>query len=200
MDKTSQPLTTFSTIYGRFCFTRLPFGLISAQYIFQQDLDGILGNIDNVYVIKDDILIAAESQEQHDKALRDIFQACRQHNIKLNAEKCHFNQAKVKLFGHILCAEGIAPDPAKVSAIKNLKAPSNKQELQSLLGLVQYLSKFTKMSQLTEPIRKLLQNDTTYIWTQSHHTALDKIKCAITNPYSPISTLVSLSNYSAMHP
>ncbi|PIK50078.1 hypothetical protein BSL78_13004 [Apostichopus japonicus] len=64
LDTSSQTLTTFSTIYGRFCFTRLPFGLISSQDIFQQDLDGILGGIANVFCIKDDILIAAETQEQ----------------------------------------------------------------------------------------------------------------------------------------
>ncbi|PIK59033.1 hypothetical protein BSL78_04060 [Apostichopus japonicus] len=180
LDTSSQTLTTFSTIYGRFCFTRLPFGLISSQDIFQQDLDGILGGIANVFCIKDDILIAAETQEQHDIALQKVFQACRQNNIRLNSDKCYFNQVKVKLFGHILSADGIAPDPAKVSAIRNLKAPSTKQELQSLLGLVQYLAKFAKMSQLTEPLRKLLQNDAAFVWTENHDAALDKIKYTIT--------------------
>lgn len=177
--KTSQPLTTFNTIYGRYCFTRLPFGLISAQDIFQLDIDGIFGNIRDVVCIKDDILIAAETQEQHDTAIQNVFKACRQHNVKLNSDKCYFDQAKVELFEHILSAEGVAPDPSKVSAIKELKAPTNKQELQSLLGLVQYLSKFAKLSPLTEPLQKLLQKDSVFEWTQSHEAALDKIKSVI---------------------
>ncbi|PIK36097.1 hypothetical protein BSL78_27073 [Apostichopus japonicus] len=137
------------------------------------------GNIRDVFCIKNDILIAAETQEQHDTAIQNVFKACRQHNVKLNSDKCYFDQGKVKLFGHILSAEGVAPDPAKVSAIKELKAPTNKQELQSLLGLVQYLSKFAKLSPLTEPLRKLLQKDSVFEWTQSHEAALDKIKSVI---------------------
>ncbi|KAK6175794.1 hypothetical protein SNE40_014184 [Patella caerulea] len=42
LDETSQPLTTFQTPFGRYCFQRLPFGLSVSQDIFQMKVDKIL--------------------------------------------------------------------------------------------------------------------------------------------------------------
>ena len=36
LDEPSQLLTTFSTPFGRYCFTRMPFGIKSAQEVFQK--------------------------------------------------------------------------------------------------------------------------------------------------------------------
>ena len=50
------------------------------------------------------------------------------------------------------------PDPKKVEAIKMMKAPHSKQELQSFLGMLNYLGQFIKdMSQLTHNMRLLLK-------------------------------------------
>ena len=44
--------------------------------------------------------------------------------------------------GHIISADGIKPDPVKVSAVVNMSSPQNKEELRSFPGLVNYLGKF----------------------------------------------------------
>ena len=171
-----QHMTTFNTVYGRYCFQRLAFGLSSSQDIFQREMDQIFGEIPNVYCIADDILVATQTRSEHDKALRDVVNACRSSGIKLNGDKCNVLRDNVKLFGHILDKNGISADPSKVKAIKNLQAPSNKQEVMSLLGLINYLSRFVQLSQLTEPIRKLIQKDVIFEWTPAHDAALTAIK------------------------
>ena len=48
------------------------------------------------------------------------------------------------------------PDPKKVEAIKKMQAPHIKQEVQSFLGMVNYLGQFIKdMYQLTHNMRLL---------------------------------------------
>ena len=42
LDKESQLLTTFNSPFGRFCFKRMPFGLVMSQDVFQHKMDQIL--------------------------------------------------------------------------------------------------------------------------------------------------------------
>ena len=42
LDEESQLLTTFNSPFGRFCFQRMPFGLVVSQDMFQQKMDQIL--------------------------------------------------------------------------------------------------------------------------------------------------------------
>ena len=62
----------------------------------------------------------------------------------------------MQFFGHIYTPEGIKLDPSKIDAIKRMEAPSAKQELQSFLGMVNYLSSYIHhMSDLTSNLRNL---------------------------------------------
>ena len=49
------------------------------------------------------------------------------------------------------------PDPKKVQAIKQMQAPSTRQEFQSLLGMVNYLSQFALSMYNLTTLQKLLK-------------------------------------------
>ena len=56
----------------------------------------------------------------------------------------------------------------KVEVVKNSTKTSNKKQLQSWLGMVTYLRRFIpNMSQLTEPLRLLIYQDTPWRWEDS---------------------------------
>ena len=62
--------------------------------------------------------------------------------------------------GHVISAEGLTPDPTKIEAVLSMPTPTNKQEVQRLLGMVNYLQKFSpNRSDITAPLRELLQED-----------------------------------------
>ena len=44
--------------------------------------------------------------------------------------------------GHILSGDGISADPKKISAIRDMPAPRNKEDLQRFLSMIMYLGKF----------------------------------------------------------
>ena len=55
--------------------------------------------------------------------------------------------------GEVVSEPGFSPDPDKISAIHNMSTPSCKQDLQMLLGMINYLAKyFPNMSELTGPL------------------------------------------------
>ena len=50
---------------------------------------------------------------------------------------------RISFFGYIIGADDIEPDPEKVTAICNMPAPTDVNELQTFLGLANYLGRFT---------------------------------------------------------
>ena len=78
LDESSAKLCTFNTPFGRYMFKRLPFGVSSAQDVFQAIMTDIFGDIEGVEVVVDDLLIWAENDEQHDTILRKTLDRARQ--------------------------------------------------------------------------------------------------------------------------
>ena len=103
-------------------------------------------------------------------------------NLKLNPEKLTVGAQEVEYFGHIISAFGLRPDPAKVKAIQDMPPPNDKKELQTLLGMITYLAKFTpQLSEITKPMRDLLKENIEFIWDTPQQTALQKVKDAFTS-------------------
>ena len=90
LDSESSLLTTFGTPWGRFRWTRLPFGISPAPEEFQRRLECALEGLDGVKPIFDDILVfgvgetQAEALSDHDAKLKALFERCRTKGIKLN--------------------------------------------------------------------------------------------------------------------
>ena len=62
-----------------------------------------------------------------------------------------------------------------------MKQPENIKELQSFLGLCQYLTKFTpELASLSEPLKFLTRKNTPFIWTQEHVSVFARIKQTLT--------------------
>ena len=87
----SQHLTTFITIYGRFCFNKLPFGISSAQEHFQRRMSEILEDQERVLCHVDDVLVFASTQQEHNARLRTALAKIQAARLTLNEDKCEFN-------------------------------------------------------------------------------------------------------------
>ncbi|KAI0240036.1 hypothetical protein LSAT2_009258, partial [Lamellibrachia satsuma] len=46
-------------------------------------------------------------------------------------------------FGNYLSSNGLEPDPGKIAAIVDMSPPTSAQELQSFLGMVNYIGRYT---------------------------------------------------------
>ena len=102
--------------------------------------------------------------------------------IKLNKEKFRLRKNELFYMGVVLTDKGVKPDPKKQECIHSMPAPTNKEEVSRLLGVVTYLSRFSKdLSTKSEPIRALLKNDTAFIWEENEQKAFDEIKTLILN-------------------
>ena len=181
LDTPSSLLTTFNTPFGRYCYQRMPFGLVMSQDVFQQKMDQILEDCTDFTIsIADDVCLFAKTEDEHEEKLQKLMSVARQKGLVFNSPKCDIKQKSVKFFGSIFDENGAHPDPEKVADIRNMKTPSRTAELQSFLGLVTYMAPFIpKLSDLTAPLRSLLKKDTVFDWTSTHDNTFEQIKHAI---------------------
>nr|GEY34784.1 RNA-directed DNA polymerase homolog [Tanacetum cinerariifolium] len=124
--------TAFCTRYGHYEFLVMPFGLTNAPAVFMDFMNRVFHEYLDKFVIVfiDDILVFSKSKEEHEDHLRTVLQTLRQEKLYAKFSKCEFWLSSVAYLGHIISAEGITMDPAKV----NIKFRGG------LLGLKDFLS------------------------------------------------------------
>ena len=96
LDPSSAKLCTFNTPFRRFMLKHLPFGLLSSQDIFQRIMSDMFRDIDRVEVVIDDLLIWEETDEQHDRRLKQVLERARQRSLKLNKSKCQLKLNEIR--------------------------------------------------------------------------------------------------------
>lgn len=161
----SSLLTTFNTLFGRYRYLRLPFGLKNSRDIFQQKIDECFEGMPGVAAIVDDILVYGRSPQECYTMLTRVLDKCRSADIKMIEDKLQVGVQEVEYFRHLLSADGLKPDPSKVAAIQDVEPPSNKSELQTVMGMITYLSKFApNLANITSPLRQLLLKDSEFVW------------------------------------
>ena len=80
-------------------------------------------------------------------------------------------------FGETYTIDGHKLAQTKVSAITTMLELSCKTEVQSFIGMINYLSKFSaRLSELSEPIRELSKERVLFNWAPEHREAFDVIK------------------------
>lgn len=178
----STDLCTFNTVFGRFKFLRMPFGISSASEVFHRRLYEYFDGIEGVTLFVDDLLVYAPTRSLHDFRLRQVLDRCRQINVRLNREKCRIGLTEIKYLGHIISKQGIKPDDSHILPIKNMPKPENVKDLERFLGLVTYVGSFIPhLSERTYVLRQLLKRENEWQWNEEHDKCFENLQQCITS-------------------
>ena len=147
------PKTAVITPFGLWEFLRMPFGLKNAAQAFQRLMDGILHDLNFVFVYLDDILIASCTNEEHEAHLRDVFRLLSDNGMVINRKKSVFGVSELIYLGHRITTSGIMPLESRVTAASDFPVPTNKVGLQHFLGMINYYRRF--MPRLADKLHPL---------------------------------------------
>ena len=103
----------------------------------------------------------------------------KKHGLKMNPNKCAFGVSVGQFFGFMVHERGIEIDQKSMKAIDEAVPPTNKIELQSLLGKINFIRKFiSNMSERILPFSPLLKlkNDQEFKWGDVQQKAFEEIK------------------------
>lgn len=93
-----------------------------------------LGELQWVVPIFDGFLISGvlktkvEAVENHEKRLAALSERFRNKGIKLNEKKYNFCLWEVLFMGHVICDEGLKPDPAKIQLVQEILTQESRRK------------------------------------------------------------------------
>ena len=173
-------LTTFNSHRGRLQFLWMPFGAKMSQDVFQLQMDAILKQSPGVIGIHDDMVIFGVDQQDHDANLINLLNVCQKEGLVLNSKKLELRRERVTFFGAEYSTQGMYPDPKKVQGITEMTVPMDKQQLQSFLGVVNFMGTFIpNLSHHTELLQAMLKKDNVFHWEEQQTRSFQQVKTLI---------------------
>jgi len=173
--------TAFRTHHGNFEFLVMPFGLSNAPATFQALMNDVLQPFLRRFVLVffDDILIYSPSWSEHLQHVRLVLDVLRANGLHLKRSKCAFGSRSVAYLGHVISAEGVAMDTAKVEAVASWPEPRSARGVRGFLGLAGYYRKFIRdFGAIAAPLTRLLRKEA-FAWTAEAAEAFTALKKAL---------------------
>ncbi|GJZ58016.1 reverse transcriptase domain-containing protein [Tanacetum coccineum] len=132
---------------------RMPFALYNASATFQRCMLAIFHDMieESVEVFMDDFSVFRNSFDNCLNNLNKMLQCCKDANLVLNREKCHFMVKEGIVIGHKVSGVGLEVDEAKIDFLK-----------------------------IARPLTKLLEKDTPFEFNDECHDAFNSLKEKLT--------------------
>ena len=118
LGKSSRAKTAFVTLFGKYEFLMVPFGLAQTPAYFQL-LMKVLKGLKFTMTYFDDIIIFSQDELQHLEHLEIVFSHLREAGLKMKHSKCDFFKSEIHYLGHLISPEGISPLPNKLDSIRH---------------------------------------------------------------------------------
>nr|GEX01997.1 reverse transcriptase domain-containing protein [Tanacetum cinerariifolium] len=185
------PKTAFCTRYGHYEFLMMSFGLTNAPVVFMDLMNRIFHEYLDKFVIVfiDDILVYSKTKDEHEEHLRIVLGTLRQKKLYAKFSKCEFWLGQVAFLGHIVSADSITMDPAKVEAITKWLRTKTVTKIRSFLGLAGYYRRFMEgFSRFALPLTKLMRKGEKFVWDEEREKSFEELKNRLVS--APILTLV----------
>jgi hypothetical protein len=128
--------TAFRTHQGHYEFLVMPFEHCNAPSTFQATMNLIFAPYLRRFgiVFFDDILVYSPTLDAHLQHLELVFQCLVEHEFCLKQSKCSIAQTSIEYLGHIVSAEGVGPDPTKISAMTTWPVPKECETIAWFFG------------------------------------------------------------------
>jgi hypothetical protein len=184
VDPEDQEKTTFTCPFGTFAYHHMPFGLCNAPATFQRCMINIFFDMVEQFmeIFMDDFSVFGSSFQKCLDRLTLVLVRCKEKNLVLNWEKCHFMVKQGIVLGHVISQRGIEVDKAKVDLISNLPPPRTVKEIRSLLGHAGFYRRFIKdFSKIIRPLCRLLAKETPFEFDEECVKAFGALKEILTS-------------------
>jgi hypothetical protein len=132
-------------------------------------------------VFMDDFSVFGSTFEECLHHLSLVLVRCKEENLVLNWEKCHFMVKRGIVLGHVISENGIEANKAKVDLISNLPPPWTMKDIRYFLGHVGFYRRFIKdFSKISRPLCNLLAKDAPFMFDDDCLHAFTRLKTELT--------------------
>jgi hypothetical protein len=175
----------FCTNRGLFKPLVMYFGLTNSPVTFQMMMNEIFQDLITKGVISvylDNILIFTNSLEEHRWITCLVLDRMQEDKLYLRLEKCEFEKTKVEYLSVIISHNKVEIDPVKIAGVADWPTPSNKKEVQSFVGFINFYRHFIPgFSHHVCALFDLTMKDVRFIWGLPQEDSFMKLKELITS-------------------
>ena len=143
--------------------TVMYFGLTNSPSTFQtmmNDLFWDLINQGDTTTFIDDILVATDTEEGHNKLVEEVLRRLEENNLFMKPEKYKWKVREVEFLGVVIGPKGVEMQKEKIEGVLNWLAPRNVKEVQKFLGLANYYRRFIKdFAKIAAPLHVLVRKE-----------------------------------------
>ena len=122
----AKELSAFVTPQGLYQYRVMPFGMKNAPATFQRMVNRIVNGLQGCDAYIDDLIIYADSWEEHLQRLEAVFERLSEAKLTVNLSKSNFGHAEVTFLGHVVGSGQVKPTNAKIQALLEYPVPRNK--------------------------------------------------------------------------
>ena len=177
LGKSSRAKMAFVTLFGKYEFLMVPFGLAQAPAYFQLLMNKVLKGLKFTMTYLDDIIIFSQNELQHLEHLEIVFSCLREAGLKMKHSKCDFFKSEIHSLEHLISPEGISPLPNKLDIIKHMPVPNSTKEIKQFLGLTGYYRKFVpRFADISRPLTTLMKKDAKFEWNPACQKSFELLK------------------------
>lgn len=176
----AKEVCAFVTPEGLYQPTVMAFGLKNAPATFQRLMNGTTRNLTTCTAYIDDIVVYSMTWREYLDQLANLFKRLEKAHLVINLKKSEFEKAEITYVGHVVGTGAIRPKDAKIKAIVDMPAPSNKKALQRFLGMAGFYRRYVRnFSHIASPLTELLKKQRVYNWDQQCQTAFESPKAVL---------------------
>ena len=126
----SREKTAFICPFGKYEFTRMPFGLRNAPAVFQRCMEIVLQEcyeFSAPYI--DDIIVFSRNGREHVGHLRQVLSELGKFGMTVKEGKCEFGKSRVEYLGHVIGGGELAVPAHRAAAMAEFILPKTKKQL-----------------------------------------------------------------------
>jgi len=174
----------FTMHIGAYEPTVMYFGLTNSLATFQtmiNDLFRDLINQGDTVTFIDNILVATNTEEGHDKLVEEVLKRLEENDLFVKPKKCKWKVREVEFLGVVISPRGVEMQKEKIEKVLNWPAPRNVKEVQKFLGLANYYRRFIKdFARLAAPLHVLVRKEQKWKWEGKQKEAFKRLKAVFT--------------------
>ena len=178
IDPKDKHKTAFITKFGLYQYIRMAFGLCNAPATFQRVMCCVLLGLTwkSVIAYLDDVIVLGKSFSENLVHLTEVLERFRIHHLKLKPKKCHLFRRSVEFLGRLVNPEGIQITDTKLQTIRDWPIPTNKKEVQTFLGFMNYHREFIpQFSSIANPLYQLTRKQVPFSWSTDQQSSFKSL-------------------------
>ena len=153
----------FSMPEGSFEPIVMFFGLTNLLATFQVMMNDLLRDLvveKKIVVFIDDVMIATETEEGHNKIVEKVLRRLEENDLFVKLDKCIWKVREVEFLGVIIGEDGVRMEKEKVQGVIEWPVLKSVKDVQKFLRLANYYRRFIKdFAKIVRPLYEMMRKE-----------------------------------------